>query len=285
MNREQISAKLTSYWGKVTEAEKLPWLKGLRSDALAELRKQLPAINKLLHGLAPDLPSVSAQWIADHLSAAPIVQRAERILMDWRVLDSYQRPDEPPVFPLNLLDQVIAEVALPLWAARKYRQAVNDAATSLNKFAQDRLDRHDVSDKELMEQAFSSDPPKPDKPRLRCPGDHRLVHIRDQQNGARQIAAGAFLAIRNPAHHMTGDWNPTTAFHHLAILSQVAHYFHHWNVVKYTPPAPDLSALSNPEVLEALMKIRQQQRPAIPQKSASSGSTASPASTGTREGT
>ena len=100
-----------------------------------------------------------------------------------------------------------------------------------------------------MNETFSSDPPKPDRPRLRCPVDHALVTNRDQQAGARQIAAGAFLAIRNPAHHMTGDWNPVTAFHHLSVLSQVAQYFRHWNVIEHVPPLPDYYKILNAPTL------------------------------------
>jgi hypothetical protein len=50
---------------------------------------------------------------------------------------------------MSALDPVVSEAALPLWLAGKYRQAVNDAATSLNSFAQARIGRHDISDKDL----------------------------------------------------------------------------------------------------------------------------------------
>ena len=149
---------------------------------------------------------------------------------------------EGATLSLAALDPVISAAARPLWNAGHYRSAVSDAATSLSLFAQNRLGRHDVSDTPLMTEAFSSDPPREGRPRLRCPGDHRLTTVRDQQNGARQIATGAFLAIRNPSHHMTGDWNPVTAFHYLTVLSQVAHYFRHWELASYIAPAPDLSA-------------------------------------------
>jgi Protein of unknown function (Hypoth_ymh) len=60
-----------------------------------------------------------------------------------------------------MLDRVVAEAALPLWKVGKYRQAVNDAATSLNQFAQQQLGRRDLSDKKLMEEAFSDKLPSP----------------------------------------------------------------------------------------------------------------------------
>jgi Protein of unknown function (Hypoth_ymh) len=242
MNREEAFRQLCDYWSQASDAQKLPRFTGQRGPVLAELNKRLTAINRILRELAPDLPLISAQTIAHHGATWPRINRALEIINAGRELDRHQWTGGGPALPLNLLDSVISEVAIPLWQANKFRQAVSDAATSLNKFAQDQLGRHDIYDSKMMTEAFSDEPPKPGKPRLRCPGDHRLMTVKDQQNGARQLASGAFLAIRNPAHHMTGDWNPATAFHYLTILSQIAHYFRHWNVVNYVPPPPDINA-------------------------------------------
>jgi Protein of unknown function (Hypoth_ymh) len=95
-----------------------------------------------------------------------------------------------------------------------------------------------------MGQAFSDKDPEPGKSRLRCPGNPASETVRSLQEGARAFAVGTFQAVRNPAHHMSGDWNPVDAFHHLAALSQVAHYFRYWNVDRYVPPPPDYKALS-----------------------------------------
>lgn len=133
---------------------------------------------------------------------------------------------------------------MPLWQAEKYRQSVGDAATSLNGFAQDRMGRHDISDKDLMAQAFSDKDPEPGKSRLRCPGNEASETVRSQQEGARAFAIGAFQAFRNPSHHVAGDWNPVTAFHHLTAFSQIAHWFRYWDIVSYLPPLPDLGAIN-----------------------------------------
>jgi hypothetical protein len=243
VNREDVFRQLCDYWSEASAAQKLPRFVGQRGPVLAVLNKKLNTIDLILRELAPDLPLIRAHTIAQHGATWPHINRALAVINVGRELDEHQWTGGGPAFPLSLLDPVISEVSIPLWEANKFRQAVNDAATSLNKFAQDQLGRHDIYDSKLMNEAFSDDPPKPGKPRLRCPGDHRLVTVRDQQAGARQLANGAFLAIRNPAHHMTGDWNPATAFHHLTILSHVAHYFRDWNVIEYVPPPPDMSAL------------------------------------------
>lgn len=215
----------------------------MTGSALAELNQKLVKVNLILHELAPDLPLISARSIAQHGETWPKIGRALEIINVSRELDKHRWTGGGPAFPFSLLDPVIGEVAIPLWEANKFRQAVSDAATSLNSFAQERLGRHDICDSQLMNEAFSADPPKSGRPRLRCPGSHRLMTVKDQQNGARLLASGAFLAIRNPAHHMTGDWNPATASHYLTILSQIAHYFRCWNVEVYQSPPPDLNAM------------------------------------------
>jgi hypothetical protein len=41
-----------------------------------------------------------------------------------------------------------------------YRQAVHAAANAVNDFAQRKLGRRDLSDVKLMQEAFSTDPPR-----------------------------------------------------------------------------------------------------------------------------
>jgi hypothetical protein len=141
---------------------------------------------------------------------------------------------------------------------------VSDAATSLNRFAQDRPGRHDISDKDLMGQVFSDKEPEEGKARLRCPGTPTARPFRSQQEGAQAFAIGTFQAIRNPAHHLTGDWNPVTAFHYLTALSQIAHWFCEWNIERYFPPPPDLGAIRIGTVQSAslMQPVNRSQTPA-----------------------
>jgi Protein of unknown function (Hypoth_ymh) len=113
-------------------------------------------------------------------------------------------------------------------------------------FAQQQLGRRDLSDKKLMQEAFSDKPPEPGKARLRCYKLGRPTEaVHAQQDGARDFSSGTFQAIRNPSHHAPGDWNPLTAFHHLVALSQVAQYLRDWKLVRFVPPLPDLSKLAS----------------------------------------
>jgi len=133
--------------------------------------------------------------VTKHKSAGPIVGKAMAILEAWEALDE-ARIGESPALPLTMLDAVIEDAALPLWNVGKYRQAVNDAATNLNVFAQQRLGRRDISDRKLMSEAFSDTDPKPGEARLR---PYRLGRpmegVSAQQEGARLFAMGTFQAI------------------------------------------------------------------------------------------
>ena len=192
---------------------------------MAALNTKILAVNHVLRELAADLPLIKATSLTQHRSARAVLDKAEALLNTWEKLDDASA-GESPALPLMMLDLVVADAALPLWQVGKYRQAVNDATTNLNLYAQQQLGRRDISDKSLMGEAFSDKSPEPGKARLRCYRLGRpMESVQSQQEGARALCTGTFQAIRNPAHHLTGDWNPLTAFHYLVALSQVAHYF------------------------------------------------------------
>ena len=107
-----------------------------------------------------------------------------------------------PVLPIALLDPVVFRAAISHWDAGHYRNAVGDAAIAVNRLAQQRVSRTDISDRDLMSHVFSADDPKPREKRLRCPGDPKTESVRSQQQGARLFAMGCYAAFRNPANHL-----------------------------------------------------------------------------------
>jgi hypothetical protein len=135
-----------------------------------------------------------------------------------------------PVLPLDLLDEAVPNAAAAHWAGGKYRNGVADAAAAVNALTQSRMGRTDVSDRELMTDAFSENPPLPGRPRLRCPGDPASESVRSLMEGAKLIAMGIYSTSRNPAAHGIGDWNPVTAFESLAALSMLARWVRHWDI-------------------------------------------------------
>lgn len=222
MDRKAQVRLLADYRALIEKARQQPPLSGERSATMKLVNARLVRVNEILRTLGPDFSLISARSLAQHLAAAPRLARAQAIIDGHQIMSDHQRLGGGPALPLMVLDPMISHKITPLWDAEKYRQAVGDAATSVNHFTQNRLGRHDISDKDLMAQAFSDKPPEEGKPRLRCPGDHRSLAVRSMQQGALLMAQGCFQAIRNPAHHLTGDWNPVTAAEQLAALSLVA---------------------------------------------------------------
>jgi hypothetical protein len=244
MDHDVALRLLNDYCALIAKAQKLPALSKDRRVTMKTLNERLVWVNQVLCTIAPDVKPISAHWLGEHVSALPGVHQALALAGGWRLMDSHEWTGGGPALPISALDPMVTNAAALLFEAGKYRQAVADAATSVNQFTQNRLGRHDISDKDLMGQAFSDKPPEPGKPRLRCPGDHRSLAIRSMQQGALLMSQGCFQAIRNPAHHLTGDWNPVTALEHLAVLSVVARWVRYWDIVTYVPPPPDYSAIS-----------------------------------------
>jgi uncharacterized protein (TIGR02391 family) len=249
MDPEADARFLSEYWTLVEKARQQPALSGARRAVMKQVNERLPHVNEILRSLGPGVSFISASTVAQHWDARDRVARAMNMLAGHQKMAECQRLTGESVLPLSTLDPVVYQAAAPLWEAGKYRQAVADAATNVNQFIQYRLGRHDVSDKDLMAQAFSDKDPEPGKPRLRCPGNHRSMTVRSMQQGALLMAQGCFQAIRNPAAHTTGDWNPVTAAEYLTVLSVVARWVRYWNVIVYQPPVPDFREIST--VLQA----------------------------------
>jgi Protein of unknown function (Hypoth_ymh) len=269
LDRDAAIRYLTEYCELVSKAQGQLALTKDRRATMKAVEAHLAGVNQVLRGLASDLEPIYAHGLRDHVAALPRVRRALVLLNGWREMTDHQWTGGGPALPLKLLDPVVSQVAPPLWNAGKYRQAVSDAATSLNSFAQNQIGRRDISDKDLMGQAFSDKDPEPGKARLRCPGNPHTETVKAQQEGARAFAIGTFQAIRNPAHHLTGDGNPVTAFHHLVALSQVAHWFRDWDVLRYAPPPPDFSAMQAAQTISAQaqapkVSAQRQDRSALP---------------------
>ncbi len=262
MDGDAAFRHLNEYCELVKQAQEQPMLSRERRATAKAISEHLPGVNYYLRVIGPDMKLIGAYSVNDHVRALPRVRRAMSLLTDALDMTSHQWTGGGPALPLAVLDPLVSGPAAPLWAAGKYRQAVVDAASNVNHFTQSRLGRHDVSDSDLMTQAFSEKPPEEGKPRLRCPGDHDSMVVRSIQHGAMLMSQGAFQAIRNPAVHMTGDWNPVTAAEQLAALGIVARWVRHWDVDRYVPP-PDPSARSNLAVAEA-MAILLTQKPAQP---------------------
>ena len=236
MDYDRATSVLNEYQQLVKAAQSTTWLSKERRAAVKQLNGRGREVNLILGNLSPSLGIIAGRNLSDHVDGLGKIGNALRLLIAARSMAAAAAQLGEPALPLSLLHPLVRLPAQPLWAAGNYRHAVSDAATNVSNYTQKRLGRHDVSDKDLMAQAFTDKEPEEGKYRLRCPGNQNSQAIRSQQMGALMFSQGCFQAIRNPAHHMTGDWNPLTAFEHLAALSTVARWVSEWDIDYYYPP-------------------------------------------------
>lgn len=122
-----------------------------------------------------------------------------------------------------------------LWEGGHYHQAVRDAAIQVNAEAQKKLGRHDVSETDLFNQAFSLEDPKVGKPRLRLMDDDGSPTYQSIHRGARALAEGLYSGIRNPAMHTSHentDDEEQIALEQLAAFSLLARWVDQATIVR-----------------------------------------------------
>lgn len=127
-----------------------------------------------------------------------------------------------PTVRANSLHAWVWHPISDLWKNGHYREAIQLAGASLDLRLQAKLGRTDVTGKELVEQAFSSNPPTLGKPRLRVVEMPNEESTRSAQEGIRNLALAGFLLIRNLRTHLTDELDESEAIEQLAVLSLIA---------------------------------------------------------------
>jgi uncharacterized protein (TIGR02391 family) len=135
--------------------------------------------------------------------------------------------DPSPRITAASLHPLIWKAASAQWSTGHRHEAVLAAAKGVNSHLQTKIGRRDVSEVDLVRQAFSDKDPEPGKARL------RFTQIPDEQTrssmrqGAMDFGAGCFSAIRNPVGHRPNDEIELTeqsALERLAALSLLARW-------------------------------------------------------------
>lgn len=159
--------------------------------------------------------------------------RALGILKDRAEIAQFLGPEGPNI-PASSLHPMVWSAASELWKDGHYGTAVGRAATFLNAEIQHRSTRTDLSDRELMQQVFSTQPPTVDRPRLRWRGEVTPRTLTSMQEGLLSYAVGVSMAIRNPVTHETASVDKEVAFEHLAALSVLARWVDQCELVTST---------------------------------------------------
>jgi hypothetical protein len=123
---------------------------------------------------------------------------------------------------LSALNPRVWEAARDLWQDGHHRQAVEAAYGALVDDVKSRTGRSDLSDDDVFGQAFSSDPPRPGRARLRWPGEAVDRTAISMNSGIRHFSSGVQLAIRNALVHGRADLTAREGGERLAALSLLA---------------------------------------------------------------
>jgi hypothetical protein len=132
--------------------------------------------------------------------------------------------DTTPTMNASSLHPWAWDAARSLWQSGHFREAVQAAAMKINAETQNKLGRRDISETKLFQQAFSSDNPNPQNPRLRPDGDDNGQTSLSLRRGVMSFAEGCFAGIRNPAAHDGGDLKEQDALEQLAAFSVLARW-------------------------------------------------------------
>lgn len=133
--------------------------------------------------------------------------------------------DDSPIISASQLHPWVWSGAKSLWQSGHFRSAVEDALKKVNAETQNKLNRRDLSETKLFQEAFSSNAPTPGKPRLRRMEPDESNTFESMQRGARMLAEGIYAGIRNPLNHDDPhDINEQVALEYLAALSVLARW-------------------------------------------------------------
>lgn len=165
-----------------------------------------------------------------------IIDACDQMIGSLEDLAAQAEAEAPPTVDVSEMHPAVWGQAARLWRDGHYRHAVSAAADGVVQLVKSRTGRHDIPDTSQWQQAFSSDPPQPGRPRLRWPGDQTHQTVVSMNNGLRQFAPGAQMTIRNPATHGPGEMTQQEAVERLSVLSLLARWVDRCDLIEAPDP-------------------------------------------------
>jgi hypothetical protein len=201
-------------------------IQGEHPDFADKLRARLPLMRRILNevetGLGDDLHPSGAEW--PWTGVRSVVLGAIGRLETRQEEEELLGPRGPKLAAEGLHPWVWGPAA-KLWDDGYRREAIQKAATRVDRELQVKVNRHDMSGDDLVKQAFSPEPAASGKPRLRLPrypsGSKDFISA---HTGAMQFGAGCMMAIRNLATHDLAEPDEQIALEQLAALSVLARW-------------------------------------------------------------
>jgi hypothetical protein len=211
------------------------------SKISGEMSRREPTVRQIMKAVDPDLKSYErdyqTSWGIDQppvpgdvLLSQTNIQRAIGLVVDQEEWVVRLAPDTP-VLRADLLHPWVWDPAKTFWESKHFQKAVDVAANSINAHTQTLIERDDIADADLMNQAFTEKPKSGEK-YLRLPGDPNNRTVKSRNNALRPYAAGCFAGMRNPAvHEHVGSWTEEKAFEYLVALSVLARWVEECDVL------------------------------------------------------
>lgn len=106
--------------------------------------------------------------------------------------------DASPCLSAGEMHTLVWRAASAQWATGHRHEAVLAAAKAVNSRLQEKLDRRDLSEAKLVQEALSEKPAEPGRPRLRFGSIEDEQTRESMRRGVMGFGAGCFQAIRNP---------------------------------------------------------------------------------------
>jgi len=133
--------------------------------------------------------------------------------------------DTTPTMRVSGMHPWAWEGARSLWQSGHFGHAVLAALNKLNAEFQNKLQRSDLSETALFQNAFSSEPASETTPRLRLAGGGSDKSVASLRRGVLRLGEGCFAAVRNPSSHQPmSDISEQKALEQLALVSLLARW-------------------------------------------------------------
>ena len=195
-------------------------MRGPATEASARAHVVEQILDRALTGWSVGRPPSDKKfaWLRDQASRAKtVLQRSDEL--------AEKLGDNAPEMDAANLHPWAWESGRSFWNTGHYHQAVMQAAIRINAETQAKVDRMDVSEAALFNEAFSLSDPKPEAPRLRLAQDDGSKTYENLHRGARALAEGLYAAIRNPGMHVPSDGGEEQlALEQLAAFSLLARW-------------------------------------------------------------
>jgi hypothetical protein len=205
---------------------------GTVGDEVA-IQRQAAAVDLILDRVQPDWRNAKKYTNADHWDehreactrALALLERSEEI--------NENLGEDAPHLDASHLHPWVWEGARSLWQSGHFGEAVRAASRKVNAEVQNKLGRRDIGETELLQLAFSPNPPKPGEVRLRLSADDGSKTFKSRHAGAGAFGHGCYGALRNPgSHEVQGEMAEDEALEQLAAFSILARWIDTADVVR-----------------------------------------------------